>query len=176
MFGFSLGGSASKSKSSTYIDPKTSKAQWGNYEQAQQIAPNYTPTSAGLIGQYMNPYEDSAIQASLGDLDRFRQMAVSQTGDAAQSAGAFGGSRHGVAESLTNADFGRQAGLLSANMRAQGFNTALGAAQQENALSYQYPLERAGLLTSIIGKVTPKVYGKGSNMSFSGEVGGKWGS
>ena len=95
----------------------------------------YTPDSVaaqqavGGIQTYMNPYTDSVINASMGDLERQRQMQMNQMGAQASAAGAFGGSREGVAQALTNEGFARQGGLLSSGLRQQGFNTALGASQ-----------------------------------------------
>ena len=87
--------------------------------------------------------KDKATQA---DIERQRQMAINSMGDQAQAAHAYGGSRHGVADALTNEAAFRQGGLLSAQLRSQGFTTALGAAQNENQFGYQYPLARQGLL------------------------------
>lgn len=97
---------------------------------------NYTPSNvtAGQLAStdmsaYMNPYTNEVIDRSLSDLERGRQGAISNTQGQATAAGAFGGSRHGVADSLTNREFADSAGSLSANLRNAGWNTALGAAQ-----------------------------------------------
>jgi len=97
---------------------------------------NYNPqnVTAGQLAStdmsaYMNPYTQNVIDTSLNDLERSRQGAISNTQGQATAAGAFGGSRHGVADSLTNREFADSAGSLSANLRNAGWNTALGAAQ-----------------------------------------------
>ena len=86
------------------------------------------------IGQFMNPYTSMVTGQTLGDLERQRQMAVNTTGAQATQAGAFGGSRHGVAEALTNEGFARQGAQTFGNLQQQGFNTALGAAQAQQGL------------------------------------------
>ena len=86
------------------------------------------------IGQFMNPYTSMVTDQALGDLERQRQMAVNTTGAQATQAGAFGGSRHGVAEALTNEGFARQGAQTFGNLQQQGFNTALGAAQAQQGL------------------------------------------
>lgn len=86
------------------------------------------------IGQFMNPYTSMVTGQALGDLERQRQMAVNTTGAQATQAGAFGGSRHGVAEALTNEGFARQGAQTFGNLQQQGFNTALGAAQAQQGL------------------------------------------
>jgi hypothetical protein len=51
-----------------------------------------------------------------------------QTGDQALAAGAFGGSRQGIREGVTNAEAAEAAGRLSAGIRSDAYNTALGTA------------------------------------------------
>jgi len=86
------------------------------------------------IGQFMNPYTQQVTQNTLADLERQRQMQMNTMGAQASNAGAFGGSRHGVAEALTNEGFARQGAQAFGNLQQQGFNTALGAAQNQQQL------------------------------------------
>ena len=86
------------------------------------------------IGQFMNPYTQQVTQNTLADLERQRQMQMNTMGAQASSAGAFGGSRHGVAEALTNEGFARQGAQAFGNLQQQGFNTALGAAQNQQQM------------------------------------------
>ena len=74
---------------------------------------------------YMNPYTDEVIDRSMNDLNRSRQMAIADTESGLHSS-AFGGARHGVSDSLTNERFIDQAGNMSAGLRQQGYNQALG--------------------------------------------------
>ena len=60
-------------------------------------------------------------------------MAVNNLGAAATRANAFGGSRQGVAEGVTNAEFGRVAGNLIAPMRRDAYNRSLDAAMTDRA-------------------------------------------
>lgn len=83
------------------------------------------------LSPYMNPYTDQVINTSLADLNRAGQMALNNVGAQATGAGAFGGSRHGIAEAETNRAMLDQAGQLSAGLRSQGFNTALNTAGQD---------------------------------------------
>jgi hypothetical protein len=107
----------------------------------QQVS---TQTAAGGISTYMNPYTQSVIDTSMADLERQRQMQMNQLGAQASAAGAFGGSRQGVAESLTNEAFARQGGQLASGLRQQGFNTALGASQQDVSNFLQAGLANQG--------------------------------
>lgn len=103
----------------------------------------YTPdtvtaqTAVGGIQQYFNPYEQQVVDLSLADLERQRQMQMAQMGAQATAARAFGGSRQGVAQALTNEAFANQGGQLAAQLRQQGFTTALGASQQDVANQMQ---------------------------------------
>jgi hypothetical protein len=85
----------------------------------------------GNIGQYMNPYTQQVIDASMTDLEKSRQRASQQIGQQAQAARAFGGSRQGVAEALSNQGFAEQAGSTISGLRAQGFDTAANLMQQD---------------------------------------------
>ncbi len=86
------------------------------------------------IGQFMNPYTSEVIDRTGADLMRQAQMQQNQLGAQATQAGAFGGSRQGVAEGTMLGDYGRAFGDVSAQQRQQGFNTALGAAQQQQGM------------------------------------------
>ena len=112
-----------------------------------------TQAAVGGIGTYMNPYTQSVIDASMGDLERQRQMQQNQLGAQATQARAFGGSRQGVAEAETNRAFAQQGGQLAAQLRQQGFNTALGASQQDIANQMQAALanQQAGLAGAQFG-------------------------
>ena len=98
------------------------QAQQMQMPQAQQI---------GSIGSYMNPYSELVRKNALADLESSRQMAVQQMGERANAARAFGGSRQGVAESLTNLGFAKQAGNLGATLNEQAFNQAMAAQQAD---------------------------------------------
>lgn len=100
------------------------------------------------VSPFMNPYTSMVTGQTMQDLDRQRQMAVNQTAQQASQAGAFGGSRHGVAEALTNEAFARQGAQTFGNLQQQGFNTALQAAQNQQANQ----LAAAGQLSGLAGQ------------------------
>ena len=85
------------------------------------------------VGAYQNPYTQQVIDATQADIERQRQMAINNMGAAATRANAFGGSRQGVAEGVTNAEFGRVAGNLIAPMRADAYNRSLNAAMTDRS-------------------------------------------
>lgn len=102
-------------------------AYGGVYQPAVQTAnlANLGMTGPGSIGSYMNPFTEQVRANALADLETARRSAIQQTGERAMQARAFGGSRQGVAEALTNAGFARQAGTLGTTLNEQAFNQAV---------------------------------------------------
>jgi hypothetical protein len=102
-------------------------AYGGVYQPAMQTAgqANLGMTGPGSISSYMNPYTSQVRANALADLETARRSAIQQTGERATQARAFGGSRQGVAEALTNAGFARQAGTLGTQLNENAFNNAV---------------------------------------------------
>ena len=102
-----------------------------------------TPFGAADIQQFFNPYEEQVVQGALGDIERSRQMQDVTDRARAVQARAFGGSRQGVQEALTNEAALRQAATTASGLRQTGFTQAanLGLAAR--------PLNIAGLQTSM---------------------------
>lgn len=76
------------------------------------------------MSQYQNPYEQQVVDNAMKDIERQRQMQVNQVGSQATAAGAFGGSRQGVAEAETNRAALEQQANTAAQLRSQGFAQA----------------------------------------------------
>ena len=81
----------------------------------------YDPASAR---NYMNEYEDQAVQQALADVARAGQMQQSQLGANAVGAGAFGGARQGVAQAEIGRNTLEQQGRTAAQMRQAGYESA----------------------------------------------------
>ena len=99
------------------------------------------------LSAYTNPFETSVVDAALGDIERSRQMAANQLGAQASAAGAFGGSRQGIAEAETNRAFADQAARTASGLRQAGFQNAQQMAGQDIAPQMQAALanQQAGL-------------------------------
>jgi hypothetical protein len=80
---------------------------------------------------YMNPYTDQVINRSMADMDQSRREALMQNSDQAVSAGAFGGSRQGITDAVTNAQSIKDQGLMASQLRSQNFMQAQQAAEQD---------------------------------------------
>lgn len=83
------------------------------------------------VGAFNNPYQQQVIDNTAQDIERQRQMAINNLGAQAQGAGAYGGSRQGVMEGVTNAEFGRMAANQLGNMRMQGYNNSMANAMND---------------------------------------------
>jgi hypothetical protein len=92
---------------------------------------NLGMTGPGSIGEYMNPYSSQVRANALGDLESARQSAIQQMGERATAAKAFGGSRQGVAEAMTNQGFAKQAANLGTTLNEQAFNNAMAMQQAD---------------------------------------------
>ena len=110
-------------------------AAYGGVYQPAQLTAQQTNLSMGQgpgsIGSYMNPYTSMVRENALGDLESARRAAIQQTGERANAARAFGGSRQGVAEALTNQGFAKQAATLGTTLNEQAFNQAMAMQQAD---------------------------------------------
>jgi hypothetical protein len=146
---------------STEIDPQIKEEYFKNLEQARSVAgalpvqqfagfnPLYqrgeealtniglTPFNQASIQEFMNPYEQQVIQGTLGDIEQSRQMAAMQNAQQATAARAFGGSRYGVQQSLTDQGALAQAAKTAAQMRQQGYGQAAQMAQAARQMGLQ---------------------------------------
>jgi len=139
-------------------------AAYGGVYQPGQITAQQTNLSMGQgpgsIGSYMNPYTSMVRENALGDLESARRAAIQQTGERATAARAFGGSRQGVAEALTNQGFAKQAATLGTTLNEQAFNQAMAMQQADIArrsaadiANQQAGLQGAQLRTGAAGQL-----------------------
>jgi hypothetical protein len=126
--------------------------------QTQQLSPlQAQQVQAGQLSNtnlspYTNPFESQVVNQSLQDLERSRLMQQNQMGASATRAGAFGGSRHGIAEAETNRGYADQAARTASQLRASGFQNAQNMAQADIASRMQAGTQNqnAGLQAGIM--------------------------
>lgn len=98
-----------------------------NYAAASDL---YAKQAQGILGldrdAYMNPFVDEVESKALGALDKSRVQALMGNADKARAAKAFGGDRAAVVDAVTNAETAEKAGILSAGLRKDAFDTASG--------------------------------------------------
>ncbi len=143
-FGGVSAGPASLARSTGY-----NAAQFGGAQSGPAAMGQAAQADMSGIGQYMNPYTSQVIDATMSDLEKARQKASQQIGQQANAARAFGGSRQGVAEAMSNAQFGEQAGKTISQLRAQGFDTAANLMQQDVARQQQSGLSNQAALNQM---------------------------
>ena len=102
-------------------DPSTYDAS--TYDAAQVAGRDLNP--------YLNPYTTNVIDASMRDLGNAQAASLNQQGAQASAAGAFGGSRHGIADSATRLGYSLQAGDMANKMNLANYNNAMGLAQSD---------------------------------------------
>ena len=83
------------------------------------------------IGQYQNPYTQQVIDATQADILRGAQQGINALDYQAGRAGAFGGSRHGVALGELGTGVAQQLAQTSAAQRQAGFQSAQQMAQSD---------------------------------------------
>ena len=113
------------------FDPMYQAAEQKSYELSMK------PFGAEDIAAFQNPYESEVVQQSLQDIERSRQMAALRDAQQATAAKAFGGSRYGVQEALTNEAALREAARTAAGLRSAGFGQAAQLAQAARGMNLQ---------------------------------------
>ena len=101
--------------------------------------------AAQAANQYANPFQQNVISGLQGDANRNYQMMSNQLGTEATRAGAFGGSRHGVAQGQMAADIQRNLNNQIGNLRYQGYNQALGQASADQQMRLNAANQMASL-------------------------------
>ena len=117
------------------------------------------------IGAFMNQYEDAAVQQAIQDVARAGAIQRNQLGAQAVGAGAFGGSREGVAQAELGRNILEQQGRTAAQMRQAGYESAAQRAQQAFE-SQQGRGQTAAQLTGQLGQA-----GAGSALSAAESAG-----
>jgi len=109
--------------------PETAAAGLGSLTGAGLNTGTAASPSQGSIAEYMSPYQQQVIDASLSEFDR--NAAMQQTGlrDSAIQSGAYGGARQGImqSEAMRNNNMNR------AQLNSQLLNQGFGQAQQARA-------------------------------------------
>ena len=121
----------------------------GDFNNAANTAGDVTGYQAknflsGNLQSYMNPYIQNVEDRALANMDTSFRQNLNTIGDGAISKGAFGGSRQGIAEGVAASENARQMGDLSAELRAQGFDTASGLMMQDYDRDLQAAQTRLG--------------------------------
>ena len=88
---------------------------------------------AAAAQQMMNPYQQNVVNKTLRDVGGAAQIGLNTLGAQASQAGAFGGSRHGVAMAEAAKGYQQQALDAVGALNQQGYNQAMQNAYQSAA-------------------------------------------
>ena len=115
----------------------------GAFEPYLQTASGYSGPDA--YSQFMSPYQQQVIDASMTAFDKQAAQQRRGISDRALQAGAYGGSRMGVAESEYDASSDMNRALMQSQLLQQGF----GQGQAGAAQAFQQQQGLAGLVPSL---------------------------
>ena len=120
------------------------------YDEAASLtrrAGNLDATNASAINARINPYTEAVTDNILRDYTKQRDISGKQVQDQARAAGAFGGSRHGVAQGMFDQETSKGVSDIVTGQREKGYNQAVNQlnADRNNMLS------SAGQLSGIQG-------------------------
>ena len=128
--------------------PETAAAGLGSLTGAGLNTGTAASPSQGSIAEYMSPYQQQVIDASLSEFDR--NAAMQQTGlrDSAIQSGAYGGARQGIMQSEAMRNNNMNRAQLQSGLLQQGFGQAQQAragdlAAQQGLGQYQQALGNA---------------------------------
>tara|TARA_R110002051_G_scaffold45677_3_gene92114 strand:- start:69 stop:1412 length:1344 start_codon:yes stop_codon:yes gene_type:complete len=110
-------------------------------------ASNYQ--GANAYEQFMSPYQQQVMDATMSEYDTQAQEAQAALG--ASAGNAYGGGRFGVAQGQMAADQGSQRALLQAQLLNQGFSQAQGQANQAFGQQLNMGAQQAGQAAQQLG-------------------------
>jgi hypothetical protein len=163
------GGTATLGEAADVLRGADTRGQFGAAQQAANIAAqgtmqNAQPIGQQQIGQYMNPYNNMVLSQQLQEMNRQAQMQQQGLNAQAVRAGAFGGSRQGIAQQELNRNLMNTQNQAIAQSLQGGYGQALSTAQQQQ----QAGLAGYGQLANIgqgIGSLAGQQFGVGAQMA-----------
>jgi len=138
-------------------------------QNALNLAAGQTMQGAQPIGQqqiqdYMNPYTNLVIGQQLQEMNRQAQMQQQGLNAQAVKAGAFGGSRQGIAQQELNRNLMQTQNQAIAQALQQNYGQGLTAAQQQQQVGLA-AANQLGNLGQGIGSLAGQQYNIGSSMA-----------
>ena len=121
--------------------------------------------------QFMSPYQQQVIDASLAEFDRNKQIQEQGIRDQQAALGALGSGRAGVQLAEFGTGAARERALLQANLLQQGFGQAMAARQQDIANRGALAAQQQGLGAFQAGLGGQREGVLGSNIARLGQLG-----
>ena len=118
----------------------------------------------GDLSRYQNPYQQQVIDTTMSEMRRQQEIQQDKLDAQAALGGAYGGSRHGVAEAETERGHDQNRATMLAQLNQSGYNAAQQAQEQHRNRQYQAGagLGQLGLDT---GRVTSGIGQLGQQMN-----------
>ena len=113
---------------------------------------------------FMDPYMESVVQQAQADIQRQGDIQKQALAGQAVGAGAFGGSRQGIAEQELQRNIAEQQARTGAQLRSQGFQQA----QQQAQNAFQNQMARLQSGAQLFGQLGQGVGALGSSLSKTG--------
>lgn len=121
---------------------------------------------------YMNPYDEAVVKANEADILRGANIGMGQLQSQAQAAGAYGGSRHGVAMGDIGRETLSQLAKSSAGLRQAGFQNAQQMAQADIGTNLQAQLaNQQNRLQAGMANQQADLSGAGQRLGAAGQLG-----
>ncbi len=92
---------------------------------------SYRTFDKDRVRERYNPYESDVVDSSAAYFDQGLQQNLSQNNARATQSGAFGGSRHGVADAELMRSSGMDKARMMADLRYRGYNDAMAGDERE---------------------------------------------
>jgi hypothetical protein len=158
--GLSLGGSKNKSKSRETTD-QTQTSTLSNRAAGMLTSGindlqnrQYRQFDPSTIARFQNPYNDQVRDASLAQMGHADDVAFNNLKSNLAGSGGFGNERRGVMEGVLAGEQSRDRAEMIANLNAQGFQGAMGAALGENQNANQFDMQIQALINQLRGGFT----------------------
>jgi hypothetical protein len=110
-----------------------------------------TPSIAGNINRFMNPYLHDVVDATSADLDASDGNVRARQALELAGSGAFGGSGAALTQSATEGELARARATSLGTLRSQGYAQALGGATAQAQLQQQQESQRLAAANQLAG-------------------------
>lgn len=117
-----------------YLDV-AGEAALGGYDQGSDLMRR--SAQYGDLSRYQNPYQTSVIDTTMAEMRRQQEIQQDKLDAQAALGGAYGGSRHGVAEAETERGHDQNRALMLSQLNQQGYNAAQAAQEAHRNRQYQ---------------------------------------
>lgn len=162
-------GAATLGEAADILRGADTRNQYQAAQNAMNLAAGQTmlggqPIGQQQIAQYMNPYNNLVLDQQLQEMGRQAQMQQQGLNAQAVRAGAFGGSRQGIAQQELNRNLMQTQNQAIAQALQQNYGQALNTAQQQQQMGLA-AANQLGNLGQGIGSLATNQFNIGSQMA-----------